>query len=277
MKGGVAMIRTLSTEDIELVKVMKTGVEDDYVIRILPKLIEDDHFLGYFEKGKLCGIAGMSIYENESAVLGRLRTHVDYRGRGIASKLMNQLRMEALENPSIVWTGYATEANNIPGNRLAPSISMKLEAVIVSTRISPGVVWGTNSGLPYQIEQSVKVKKKVLEIDCVNDEFPFFPHSIYYPLPYVPDLTEPYLNDIVLYKNSTGKFVIMREEKGALYLHLKVWNEQTLNCSEMWRIVNYFAHKENRTIWIDLPIKQASWLKTQSNQTIWHLYGQKRS
>ncbi|MGA9290656.1 MAG: GNAT family N-acetyltransferase [Anaerobacillus sp.] len=271
------MIRKLAAEDTDIVKKMKTGIEGDYVLRILHKLIEDDHILGYFEKGKLVGIAGMSIYENECAVLGRLRTHVEYRGRSIASKLMNHLRMEALENPNIVWTGYATEATNIAGNRLASSLSMNLEAVIVSTRISPGIVNGTNAGGPYRFEPSTKIKKKVLEIECAHLEFPFFPYSIYYPLPYVPDLTQLYLDNIELYTSKTGNFVIMREDKGASYLHLKVWNGQTLHCQEMWRIVNFIAQKEDRTIWVDLPKEQAYLFKTQSNQTIWHLYGQKRS
>ncbi|WP_169525400.1 GNAT family N-acetyltransferase [Pseudalkalibacillus hwajinpoensis] len=271
------MIRKLTAADIEEVTGMETGIEDDYVIRIFSKLIEENYMLGYFEAHTLVGIAGVTIYEGEVAVLGRLRTHKEYRGRGIASTLMNQLKKESFHSLDMDWVGYATEMNNIAGNRMARHLQMNLEAIVVSSRISPGAVEGTHDTQPYRSDFSRNSKKKYLEECSEKERLPFFPHSIYYPLPYVPKLTVGYLDSIEMFQNDLGSFMIMKEEKGASYLHVKVWNERTLHSKEMWQIVNAEAEREARSIWIDLPLDQANWLEAQSHQTIWHLYGKKRS
>ncbi|MBN8207973.1 GNAT family N-acetyltransferase [Bacillus sp. NTK071] len=271
------MIRKLKAADIEDVIGMETGIEDDYVIRIFSKLIEEDYMLGYFEGDTLVGIAGITIFEEEVAVLGRLRTHMNYRGRGIASTLMKQLKEEAFHSLGMQWVGYATEKHNKAGNRLARNLQMNFEATIVSSRISPNAVAGTYDTQPYRFDFSRESKNKYLEEFSQNEDLPFFPHSIYYPLPYVPTLTTSYLDTIEMYQNDLGTFMIMKEEKGASYLHVKVWNERTLHSKEMWQIVNAEAEREARSIWIDLPTYQAKSLEAQSHQTIWHLYGIKRS
>ncbi len=275
-EGETNLIRKLTAADRKDVIAMETGIEDDYVIRIFPKLIEQHDMLGYFEGPTLVGIAGMTIYEGEIAVLGRLRTHSNYRGRGIASALMNELKEEAFHSLNLNWACYATEENNIPGNRMARHLQMNLEAIVVSSRISPGTVEGTLDTQPYRSDYSRESKKKYLEEYSVNEDLDFFPHSIYYPLPYVPNLTDGYLDSIEMFQNHSGSFIIMKEEKGATYLHVKVWNERTLHSKELWQIVNAEAEKEARSIWIDLPTEQAKWLEAHSHQTIWHLYGKKK-
>lgn len=270
------MIRKLTVADRKDVRAMETGIEDDYVIRIFSKLVEEDDMLGYFEGHKLVGIAGMTIYEGELAVLGRLRTHTNYRGRGIASALMNELKEEAFHSLNMSWAGYATEKNNLAGNRLARCLQMNLEATVVSSRLSPGTVEGTLDTQPYRSDFSRECKKNYLEELSVTEDLTFFPHSIYYPLPYVPKLTSGYLDSIEMFQNDFGTFILMKEEKGATYLHVKVWNEKTLHSKEFWEIVNAEAEREARSIWIDLPTEQAKWLEAHSHQNIWHLYGKKK-
>lgn len=275
-EGETNLIRKLTAANRKDVIAMETGIEDDYVIRIFSELIKKDEMLGYFEGQSLVGIAGMTIYEGDVAVLGRLRTHSNYRGRGIASALMNQLKEKAFRSLNMNWVGYATEKNNIPGNRMARQLQMNLEAIVVSSRIIPGTVEGTIDTQSYRSDYSRESKKKYLEEYSVNEDLTFFPHSIYYPLPYVPNLTDDYLDSIEMFQNNMGSFIIMKEEKGATYLHVKVWNEKTLHSKELWQIVNAEAEKDARSIWIDLPTEQAKWLEAHSHQSIWHLYGIKK-
>lgn len=275
-KGGSLLIRRLTSKDIPIIKEMPTGLKEDYVGRILQRLLEEETLLGYFYKEKLVGIAGMTIFERQAVVLGRLRTHADYRNQGIASALMKALQKEACHHRLISWVGYATEEYNTPGNRLAPHLKMKLEAKVVSSRVSPYVMIGQNKTEPFK--RVVAADKKItIETYWKKNESDFFPYSIYYPLPFLPILSPSYLNQVELFVNGSGGFMIMKEEKGASYLHLKVFNETTLYSKELWETVNAYASEEARTIWVDLPLQQAKWLEPYSHQTVWHLYGQKRS
>lgn len=276
MKGEKELIRTLEYEDIPLVKEMPTGIEDDYVIRIIHKLMQEEKIVGYFKKEMLVGIAGLTIFEGEAAVLGRLRTHSDFRKKGIASELMNTLQIEAFENPAIIWVGYATEDYNTGGNCIAPHLQMQLESQIVSSRISPHTIIGQTVTRSFNIVTEEN-KKATIEKYWKESGQSFFPYSIYYPLPYLPSLSSTYLEQVELFANDTGGFMLVKEEKGASYLHVKVLNETTLYSREMWKMVNAYAIEEARTIWIDLPIQQAKWLEPYSHQTTWCLYGQKRS
>ncbi|WP_226657465.1 GNAT family N-acetyltransferase [Pseudalkalibacillus hwajinpoensis] len=270
------MIRRLTSKDIPVVKEMPTGLEEDYVSRILHRLIEEETIMGYFHNEKLVGIAGMTMFEREAVVLGRLRTHVDYRNKGIASALMNTLKNEAFNHQMVTWVGYATEEYNTAGNRLAPHLEMHLEAKVVSSLVSPYVMMGQTTTEPFERVVTAD-KKTIIEKYWKKNKATFFPYSIYYPLPYLPILSPAYLNKVELFVNGSGGFMIMKEEKGASYLHLKVFNETTLYNKTMWDMVNAHASEEARTIWVDLPIQQAKWLEPYSHQTIWHLYGQKRS
>lgn len=270
------LIRRLTSKDIFVIKEMPTGLEEDYVKRIVERLIKEETLMGYFHNEKLVGIAGMTIFEREAVVLGRLRTHVDYRNQGIASALMNTLQKEAFHHPQISWVGYATEEYNTAGNRLAPHLHMDLEAKVVSSRVSPYVMKGQNTTEPFERVESAD-KKTTIETYWKKNEAAFFPYTIYYPLSFLPILSPAYLNQVELYVNDHGGFMIMKEEKGASYLHLKVFNEITLWNKTMWEMVNAYASEEARTIWIDLPIQQAKWLEPYSHQTVWHLYGLKRS
>ena len=275
-QGDNGVIRKLGYLDVPQVEEMPTGIEDDYVIRIIHKLIQNENMIGFFMKEKLVGIAGMSLFEGEAAVLGRLRTHKDYRKKGIASALMNTLQTKAFENPAVIWTGYATEDYNTAGNSLAPHLQMQLESEIVSCRISPQSILGQTDTEPFNKVNDMD-KKVTIEKYWKTSVSSFFPYSIYYPLPYLPSLSSVYLKQVEVFVNDNGGFLLMKEEKGASYLHVKVLNKSTVYSKAMWKSVNAYALEEARAIWIDLPKQDAKWLEPFSHQTTWHLYGQKRS
>jgi predicted GNAT family acetyltransferase len=84
-------IRALSIEDLdsmyELYRVAYPGNWFDTTMLV------KGHYLGYFDSGKLAGVAGTHILspEYKVATLGNITTHPDYRGRGIAFKLTSNL------------------------------------------------------------------------------------------------------------------------------------------------------------------------------------------
>jgi GNAT superfamily N-acetyltransferase len=273
-KGEKVLIRRLENNDIPLIKEMPTGIEEDYVLRIIDSLVEEENMIGFFYNEKLVGIAGMTLFEEKYAVLGRLRTHTEYRKQGIASVLMKTLQHEALKKRTVSWVGYTTEGYNKGGNCLSPHLQMQLEATLVSSRISPYTVLGENITGPFK---SIDAEKKlIINRFWKTTEQSFFPYSIYYPLPDLPSLSPAYLEKVELFVNDREGFMMVKEDKGASYLHVIVLNKTTLYSKAMWDIINDYASEEARTIWIDLPREQAKWLAPYSHQTIWHLYGQKK-
>lgn len=269
------MIRTLTHYDYEHVKGMVTNIEDDYIIRIFSHLVEQDLLVGYFINSKLVGLAGLTIFEDEVAILGRLRTHVRYRGKGIATSLMEVLIDHAYKSDRVKWVGYATEKDNLSANSLSSKLNMVTKAEIISARVSPGTVIGVDSGGPFKKIDSLPSKQRKLAANAKESQFTFFPYAIYYPLPYIPDLSDLYISNIEMYSSKAGDFFLMRDEKGASYLHLKLFDLTLLKSKAMWKIVNRIAHEEQRTIWLDLPASHEDPLN-DFQKTHWHLIGRER-
>ncbi|WP_270179041.1 GNAT family N-acetyltransferase [Alkalihalobacillus sp. CinArs1] len=270
------MIRYLTYSDYGQLKGMKTNIQDDYIVRIFPRLVENDSLVGYFEDDRLVGIAGLTTFENEIGILGRLRTDVDFRGRGIASSLMKTLMESAYSSSSIKWIGYATEKSNLPANQLSKKLNMMLTSTVVSARIRAGVIRGKVDSISFNKFQNPITKRSALSNSFQDSRFSFFPYEIYYPLPYIPVLSDVYIEKIELYSSEAGDFFLSREEKGDSYLHLKLFNPTLLNSKAMWTIVNNIASEEDRRIWIDLPLEHDHLLNKTFEKTFWHLIGQGR-
>lgn len=256
---------------------MKTNIHNDYILRIFPRLVEQESLLGYFENDRLIGIAGLTVFENEIGILGRLRTDVTYRGRGIATSLMKELIQNAYMSDSMKWVGYATEMDNTPANELSKNVNMSIKSKLVSARVRPGEIAGMDDRLVFKSMTDPLMKRSELINSFEESKFSFFPYEIYYPLPYIPSLSNLYMEKLEMYSSGGGSFFLMRDEKGDSYLHVKLFNAHLLTSKPMWNIINKIANDEGRTIWIDLPKEHADLLEEPFQKTVWHLIGQGRT
>ncbi|WP_377888809.1 GNAT family N-acetyltransferase [Alkalihalobacillus sp. R86527] len=270
------MIKYLTYSDYGLLENMNTNIRNDYILRIFPRLVQQESLIGYFENDRLIGIAGLTLFENEIAILGRLRTDVSYRGKGIATTLMKALIEKAYMTQSLKWVGYATEMDNIPANQLSKRLNMTRESILVSARVGPGIIHGIEGQSRFNKRTNSRLKRSTVLKAFNENQFSFFPYEIYYPLPYIPSLSHLYIEKIELYSSEVGSFFLTREEKGDSYLHVKLFNPTLLKNKQMWNIINKIANDEGRTIWIDLPIEYEDLLGEAFQKTYWHLIGQGR-
>src|SRR5690625_3764352 len=118
-------IRKLDTEDFNLVQNMQTNITDDYVPQAFHNLITEPNILyGLFVDGQLASIAGYSVFAEELAMLGRLRSDVHFHGHGFATDIMAYIRDAAFENPRIRWVGANRQEENRPTNRVLEKIGV---------------------------------------------------------------------------------------------------------------------------------------------------------
>ncbi|HEU5139878.1 MAG TPA: GNAT family N-acetyltransferase, partial [Bacillales bacterium] len=119
-------IRRLADGDFEAFKQMKTGIENDYVTRIFQRSVNTEPTYGAFVNDQLVSLAAYTLFAGRYAVLGRLRTDLRFRGRGIATQLLTELCSELDErHPGVAWIGLATELRNHPVQHIANHLGME--------------------------------------------------------------------------------------------------------------------------------------------------------
>src|SRR5690625_2586525 len=106
-------IRRLQIEDTHAVIHMQTNIDDDYVRQSFKDLVTGPDILyGLFADNELASIGGYSIYADQLAMLGRLRSDVRFHGHGFATELMAYIRDTAFQNPNLNWIGANTQKQN---------------------------------------------------------------------------------------------------------------------------------------------------------------------
>src|SRR5699024_6157755 len=72
---------------------IQTNIEDDYVRQSFQDLVTGPNILyGLCADNELASIGGYSIYAEQLAMLGRLRSDVRFHGHGFATELMAYIR-----------------------------------------------------------------------------------------------------------------------------------------------------------------------------------------
>ncbi len=229
--------RELGLSDRTKLEQMQTDIEDDYVVRIFDRLIEHkEHMVyGLFVDGQLASVGGYTIFAEQYAMLGRLRTDVRFRGEGLATKLLEQVMDEIKKLDDINWIGGNTQRHNYSGMKVLNKLGLpELISLHASTLIEPEKL-DTESGELWTEVTELDEKKKWLE-PIANDPTIIFPYESYYPFPASPTLfKENELTDWLLFKNSAeDRFVIVKEDQKkykyaqTIYLWDDLWEQPGL-------------------------------------------------
>ncbi|HEU5139999.1 MAG TPA: hypothetical protein VFT51_08500, partial [Bacillales bacterium] len=81
-----------------------------------------------------------------------------------------------------------------------------------------------------------------------------FPYECYYSLPYEEALwSEDYLSECSFWQRGNDFFVLLKDEKGSPYLHVKYFGANSFDQPGLWRRIIHEANKTGRNAWIDLP------------------------
>lgn len=284
MVVSAVQIRKLTAGDFEAFKKMETGIENDYVARIFSKSVNREETYGLFIEGQLVSIAAYTVFAGRYAVLGRLRTDLRFRGQGLATKLLIELCRMVDSGQEIKWVGLATELSNHPVHRIAEKLGMARLAVFCSCvaeneKLEKLLSEDTGDSRDWVPIYDNQKKRELLKKVTPNENpLRIFPYECYYPLPYEDTLWgEDYLSACTFLKNGDHFVLLMPDEKGGSYLHVKYFGYDVFSQSGLWRKVITEARKTNREVWIDLPYggglpeEKADFFRS----TAWTCYGRR--
>lgn len=241
---------------------MQTGLEEDYVLRIFAHLVEDNNRLfGLFVKGSLVSVAGYTIYADQYAMLGRLRSDVRFRGKSYGTDILNYVKNQVAEHPNIYWVGANTEIHNIAAQKVLANVDLPPLITLYAAQAKE-IEGQTNHTETWNFVSSLERKKDLLEKTYLNSDFgkPIFPFQAYYPLPVSDKLfEEEYLRTWHFYENAeqTRYLILWEEEKGDYYLHVTYpWNDFNEQTGFWTTIKNAFQEVKIREkdafVWLDL-------------------------
>ncbi|GAA0499414.1 hypothetical protein GCM10008986_28220 [Salinibacillus aidingensis] len=257
MTNRLLQIRRLNDNDFEYLTNMKTGIEDDYVVRIFQKLIHsDEHALyGLFDRNQMLTVAGYSIYLRQYAMLGRLRSDRRFLAKGNATELLKHIIRDLKERKDIKWIGANTEIHNKPALKVLEKLGFPSHPPLYPVKLNNGeTVKGTAGPLWDQLE-TTEEKREILNLFEKSD-FEVFPYQCYYPFPYQDNfLTNEDLAESLFFANKdrTRFFIMKEDQKKELYaMVMYPWNDH-FEQPGFWDTVmnqletNFTEHR----LWID--------------------------
>ncbi|GAA0594873.1 hypothetical protein GCM10009001_08750 [Virgibacillus siamensis] len=280
-------IRILQANDIQLLKDMDTGIENDYVIRVFDRLTQwPNRMFGLFLDGRLVSVGGISIYAGSYAMLGRIRTDRRYKGKGFASEIMSCMKDEAFRDEKIQWVGANTQEENLPARRVMKKIGLNEYTMLYGT-LTKDTSMLESGAMPWKQITNLEQKKKWLHQTFIQPGN-VFPYECYYPFPATANLfQDSELHTWTFYENAdASRFLITKpDQKKHHYLHaVYPWSDLT-DQKGLWETISrdyrHLAEQigEETYIWMDLTKEEVQTLPADHAfilKSPWILHGVNR-
>ncbi|RKQ34672.1 GNAT family N-acetyltransferase [Oceanobacillus halophilus] len=278
------LIRLLTDEDYPHLEAMDTGMKDDYVQRVFPRLVRGNNRLyGLFLDGQLVSIGGYSIYAKHHAMLGRLRSDRRFRGSDLATELMSYVMQEAFRSEDIQWVGANTQEDNAAARRVLEKLKLKKLTALhgALTKDTSALVAGAKTW--NEVHDLQRKKEWVHQAYVENSNL--FPYECYYPFPASWELfNNEDLQKWSFYENDKQtRFLITKtDQKKHYYLHaVYPWSDIT-NQAGLWETISKDYEKvlkqtkSEAYIWMDLTKEEAQTLPPNHSFQLpspWILHG----
>lgn len=280
-------IRQLNLEDLHYLEQMKTGIENDYILRVYSHIIEGtSRLFGLFQDGQLASIGGYTIFAGQYAMLGRMRSDLRYRGNNLSTQLMSYITEEVFSLPAVQWVGANTQVENSSARRVMDKLGLSEVSTLysaISSDVAPlvtgGVVWQELSDLAHKQEW---INQLYIKTGAV------FPYECYYTFPASPALfADADLAQWTFFENPDKSRVLIakKDYKRNYYLHaVYPWND-LMGQPGLWETISAAQHhlsekvKSETFIWMDLSPEQVSSLPAHHSFDLpspWLLYGTNR-
>lgn len=278
------VIRQLNREDFPCLKAMKTGIEDDYVVRIFERLVTGQNRLyGLFHEGRLASVCGYTLFGNSHAMIGRIRSDVRSRGKNLATQLTHYVLNEAKNDPTVRWVGANTQENNLPARRVLEKLGLDVYSTDYGAT-AQGLSTLENGSPPWSEIKDLAHKKAWMERLYLKTGA-VFPYECYYPFPATPDLfTDEDLLKWKFYENEDATRLLITKKDFKKYSFLQAiypWDD-LMEQPGLWETISADYRKmadkaeEKCFVWMDLTKQAAASLPEKHPFTLpspWMLYG----
>ncbi|SDJ61894.1 GNAT family N-acetyltransferase [Salimicrobium halophilum] len=217
-------MKQLTEQDKPSFASMSTGIEDDYIARIFERLVTSDvHTLyGMFQQGQLVSTAGYSLFaEGTYAMLGRLRSDLNHRGKGYSTELLHHIIHELRKRGDIEWIGANTETTNPQGRRVLEKLGMTPYGPLTYTVVPRSEF----EKLPSSEHEWIEVQSTSEKEEIIKTLHPdrLFPYECYYPFPLSDALLREFRTDearLFLHPDEQ-RYVLLKEDfKGYEYTNV---------------------------------------------------------
>ncbi|MGB6408859.1 MAG: GNAT family N-acetyltransferase [Planococcus donghaensis] len=280
-------IRQLQLQDLHYLEKMETGIEDDYVLNIYNRISSGtSRMYGLFFDEQLVSIGGYTIFVEQYAMLGRMRSDLRYRGNNLSTQLMTHIMEQASTLPNIRWVGANTQQNNVSARRVMDKLGLTEVSTLYSAT-SPDISQLEMGGKVWT--EVTELSKKEAWIDRLYLQTgAVFPYECYYMFPASENLfTEADLTKWTFFENAQQDRVLItkRDYKRVYYLHVIYPWDDISDQPGFWETVSMTQRRlstELQTpplVWIDLTPSQALSLPNDhpfDMPSPWLLYGKKK-
>ncbi|CAM3882682.1 GNAT family N-acetyltransferase [Alkalicoccus chagannorensis] len=259
----MSTIRLLTIEDYDQYLSMVTHLERDYIADVFERLTSPPHYLyGHFVDGELIGTAGYSIFQDEYAMLGRLRTDVRWRGKSMARHLLTYVKEQAEQEEGLTWVGANTESQNTPARRVLTGSGLK-EWHAFQTASAEQIDAMTDRHTEWMPIHTVEEKIQWLDRLYIEPGR-VFPFECYYPFPAGYSLFKNKLQEWRFFENHDKDRVVITKPdwKGRHFLQvIYPWNDLA-DRPGLWNTV-HAQHQQMKQdmedevlVWLDLTDEQ---------------------
>ncbi|MFJ6412259.1 hypothetical protein CHI12_02315 [Terribacillus saccharophilus] len=279
-------IRQLTINDYQAVLEMQTGIEDDYVLRIFPQLIENpaQTLFGLETEEGIAAVAGVVRLPNGNGILGRLRSDIRFHSKGNATALLQHIIASCEQDPMMNWLGAITLKSNLPAQRVLDKLKIQPESSFISLLMEAPEQFIVPSAAPWELIEGTDTKRAVIEQAAVEAKAAFYPYEAYFPIPYASAILEDdYLETLAVFRDpdSSRIMAIQEDYKGQDIAQIQYFWPDVFQQDGLWTTVfNYLKQSDKQLVpQLDVSPETASSIPAvfrdsfTENNDPWLIYG----
>ncbi|WP_366247527.1 GNAT family N-acetyltransferase [Terribacillus aidingensis] len=258
-------IRQLTINDYRAVLNMQTGIEDDYVLRIFPQLIENpaQTLFGLETEEGIAALAGVYRLPNGNGILGRLRSDIRFHSRGNATALLQHIIAFCEKDPTMNWVGAITRKSNLPAQRVLDKLHIHAESSFISLLMEAPDKFVSPSAAPWELIEGTENKRAAIEQAAVDTKAAFYPFEAYFPIPYASAILEDaYIEKLAVFRDpdSSRVMAIQEDHKGMDIAQIQYLWPDVFQQNGLWAAVfNYLKQSDKPLVpQLDVSAKNAS-------------------
>ncbi|MFB1098139.1 GNAT family N-acetyltransferase [Terribacillus sp. JSM ZJ617] len=258
-------IRQLTINDYRAVLNMQTGIEDDYVLRIFPQLIENpaQTLFGLETEEGIAALAGVYRLPNGNGILGRLRSDIRFHSRGNATALLQHIIAFCEKDPTMNWVGAITRKSNLPAQRVLDKLHIHAESSFISLLMEAPEKFVSPSAAPWELIEGTENKRAAIEQAAVDTKAAFYPFEAYFPIPYASAILEDaYIEKLAVFRDpdSSRVMAIQEDHKGMDIAQIQYLWPDVFQQDGLWAAVfNYLKQSDKPLVpQLDVSSENAS-------------------
>lgn len=277
-------IRQLNREDLHYLEAMETGIEDDYILRVYSRISSGSSRLyGLFLDDQLASVGGYTIFAEQYAMLGRMRSDLRFRGNNFSTQLMAYIMEQVFKLPAIQWIGANTQQENASARRVMDKLGLQEVSVLYSA-VSSGASVLESGGAVWQEATALSHKKAWVDRLYIQTGA-VFPYECYYTFPGSEELfTDDNLAQWSFFENTLKDrvLIVKQDYKRNYYLHTVYPWDDLMEQPGLWETISLAQQqlskkvKTSALLWMDLSPGQVKALPGHHPFDLpspWLLYG----